>query len=71
MVSAIKRSRTAGATADWLHNLAQFDSFDFRNFSEERFWADHAICCHQYPDARFERYRQIIDLYLNGDIYPC
>jgi hypothetical protein len=35
---AYRRSRRAGALADWLHNLASFAAREFRGFDDARFW---------------------------------
>lgn len=35
-----RRSRLAGALADWLHNLALFSALDFEGFSEDWFWRE-------------------------------
>ncbi len=66
-----RRSRVAGATADWLHNLAQFSSLDFARFDERRFWYEHANLCRQFPGQRLESYREIFDEYLAGRITVC
>ena len=66
-----QHSRVAGATADWLHNLAHFSSLDFVRFDEQRFWHEHADLCHRLPDEGLERYRQIFDEYLAGHIFVC
>ncbi len=36
-----RRSRTAGAIADWLHNLAQYSVTDFRGFDAKEFWQEY------------------------------
>ncbi len=64
-------SRIAGKLADWLHNLALFSSLDFAGFSEKRFWREHDSILEQYPDAGFERYREIFDEYSTGKRSVC
>jgi hypothetical protein len=66
-----RRSRIAGAIADWLHNLAQFSSLDFTRFDEQRFWQEHAALCRRFPGASLERYREIFDDYLSGRVSIC
>jgi hypothetical protein len=66
-----RRSRVAGAVADWLHNLAQFSSLDFVGFDEQRFWLEHTALCRRFPGERLERYREVFDEYLSGRIFIC
>lgn len=66
-----RRSRVAGATADWLHNLAQFSSLDFDRFDEQRFWSEHAKLSRRFPGHRLERYREVFDEYLAGRVFIC
>ncbi len=66
-----RRSRVAGATADWLHNLAEMSYLDFANFDEKRFWNEHAHLCRRFPGKRLERYREIFDEYLAGRVSLC
>jgi hypothetical protein len=40
-----KRSRLAGALADWLHNLAQHAAGDFKAFDTEWFWREYDGLC--------------------------
>jgi hypothetical protein len=49
--------RTAGAIADWLHNLALFSALDFARFDEEYFWRDYQRLLGHHPGARLEHYR--------------
>lgn len=46
-----KRSRLAGAVADWLHNLAQHAATDFDEFDTEWFWREYTYLKEQYPDV--------------------
>ena len=64
-------SRTAGAIADWLHNLAKTSSNDFAEFSEDWFWKQHADYCAWFPQEGLERYREIFDEYLAGRTWAC
>jgi len=66
-----RRSRVAGATADWLHNLAQFSSLDFVRFDEHQFWSEHTHLCRRFSGERLERYREIFDDYLVGRVSIC
>ena len=66
-----RRSRVAGATADWLHNLAQYSSLDFVRFDGQQFWSEHGHLCRQFPGERLERYREIFDGYLAGRVSIC
>ena len=65
------RSRVAGATADWLHNLAQFSSHDFTRFDEQQFWSEHLQLCRRFPGNRLDRYRELFDEYLAGRVSIC
>jgi len=47
-----KRSRLAGALADWLHNLAQHAATDFNNFDTEWFWREHEGLRQRYGDMK-------------------
>jgi hypothetical protein len=61
-----KRSRLAGALADWLHNLAQHAATDFNSFDTEWFWREYdgltqlysEVKTHQWMDyrARYEEH---------------
>jgi hypothetical protein len=66
-----RRSRVAGATADWLHNLAQFSSLDFARFNEQQFWTEHSHLCRRFSGERLERYHEIFDEYLAGRVSVC
>ena len=66
-----RRSRVAGAVADWLHNLAQYSSLGFFQFDEARFWQEHSGLCQRFPGERLERYREIFDEYLAGRVFVC
>ena len=66
-----RRSRVAGATADWLHNLAQFSSLEFAHFDEPQFWTEHGHLCRTWSGERLERYREIFDDYLAGRVSIC
>ncbi len=66
-----RRSRIAGATADWLHNLAQLSSLDFTSFNEQWFWDEHAQLCRRFAGERLEHYRAIFDDYLTGRVSIC
>lgn len=66
-----QRSGVAGATADWLHNLAQYSSLDFARFDEQQFWSEHAHLCRRFPSRMLERYREIFDEYLAGQVFIC
>ena len=57
----VRRVRRAGATADWLHNLALFSALDFRNFDEGRFWNDFESLRKRYPDVDLNHYRWAFD----------
>ena len=46
-----RRSRVAGALADWLHNLAAFASRDFEGFSADWFWQEYANLGKRLPDV--------------------
>jgi hypothetical protein len=56
-----RRIRCAGATADWLHNLALFSSMNFEGFNEEWFWRDFEWLRSQYPDFGLERYHNLFE----------
>lgn len=56
-----RRSRAAGAIADWLHNLAEISAAEFVGFDEQQFWKEHAGLCRRLPSEGFERYRQTFD----------
>lgn len=45
-----RRSRLAGALADWLHNLAAFASWDFNGFSADWFWREYENLRKRFPD---------------------
>ena len=64
-----RRSRIAGATADWLHNLADRAVADFDGFEEKRFWEEHSHLCSRFPGQRLERYREIFDQFLAGKLH--
>lgn len=66
-----RRSRIAGAMADWLHNLALYSSQEFKGFDEQLFWKEHAYLCDRFPGKQLERYREIFDEYLNGRTFMC
>lgn len=66
-----RRSRVAGAVADWLHNLAQLSSLDFTHFDEPRFWEEHSALCRRFPGEKLERYREIFDEHLAGRVFIC
>jgi len=66
-----RRSRIAGATADWLHNLAQFSSQDFAGFDEQQFWTEHSHLCRRFPGERLERYREIFTDFIAGQVSIC
>ena len=34
--------KSAGAVADWLHNLANYSACEFEGFDEDWFWKEHA-----------------------------
>jgi hypothetical protein len=55
--SSSRRVRTAGAIAEWLHNLALYSALDFDGFNEEWFWQGYQWLLGQYPEAGLERYR--------------
>jgi hypothetical protein len=44
-----RRSRLAGALADWLHNLAAFAARDFEDFSADWFWQEFANLGNRLP----------------------
>ena len=56
-----QRSRTAGAVADWLHNLASYSANDFERFDEEWFWREHSHLCARFPGGDLEHYRRAYD----------
>jgi hypothetical protein len=66
-----RRSRVAGALADWLHNLADYSSQEFDRFNEQLFWEEHTHLCNRFPGVHLERYREIFDEHLNGQIFMC
>ena len=66
-----RSSRVAGAIADWLHNLAQFSSHNFRFFDEQRFWKEHGGIRQRFPLDGLERYREIFDEFLAGRVLIC
>ncbi len=66
-----RRNRVAQATADWLHNLADFSSRDFVRFDEQRFWSEHSHLSRQFPGERLARYRDIFDDYLAERVSIC
>ena len=68
---AYKDSRIAGATADWLHNLADYGTRDFVGFNESEFWDEFEHHCKRYPHSNLRRYKKIFDGFLNGDIKIC
>ncbi len=44
-----RRSRLAGSTADWLHNLAQHAASDFESFDADWFWEEYNCLRKEYP----------------------
>ena len=66
-----RRSRVAGAIADWLENLAQFSMLEFEGFDERRFWDEHGYLCARFPGEQLERYREIFDEHLAGRVFLC
>ena len=56
-----RRSRIAGAIADWLHNLAQYSGRDFQGFNTEEFWQEYDGMCRrfkQFGPYGFHDYRR-------------
>jgi hypothetical protein len=51
-----RRSRVAGALADWLHNLAAFASRDFAGFNADCFWREYANLGRQLPEVGLSGY---------------
>ena len=47
-----RRSRLAGALADWLHNLAQHAATDFESFDTEWFWREHDGLQQRYAEMK-------------------
>ena len=43
-----RRSRLAGALADWLHNLAQHAAGEFDAFDTEWFWREYDGLCRRF-----------------------
>lgn len=48
LLAALRQAATAGAIADWLHNLARFSAKDFVGFDEQRFWDWHTRLIARY-----------------------
>jgi hypothetical protein len=48
-----RRSRLAGALADWLHNLAEQAATDFNSFDTERFWREYDGLRRRYSEASY------------------
>lgn len=47
-----RRSRLAGALADWLHNLAQQSAAGLNRFDTEWFWREYAGLSKSYKELR-------------------
>jgi hypothetical protein len=52
-----RQSRTAGAVADWFHNLALYAAGDFSSFDEQRFWREHEGMGKRFAGIDFAHYR--------------
>jgi hypothetical protein len=53
------RARTLAfinALNDWLHNVAIYSAWDFKDFNEEWFWRDYAIFRKQFPADKWAIY---------------
>jgi hypothetical protein len=63
-----RRSRLAGALADWLHNLAQHAATDFDSFDTEWFWDEYSALCRRYEQlspAQWMDYRERYEKHLS------
>lgn len=58
-LQARKRIQSAGAVANWMHNLALYSANDFDGFEEDAFWTGLAYLERAFPGDGFERYREI------------
>ena len=57
----LRSARSAGAVADWLHNLAHFSALDFQHFDEARFWREFESLMSRYPEVVDQRLRWAFD----------
>lgn len=64
-------SRYAGATADWLHNLAEYSCRDFQNFNEKEFWLDCERKAKHHPKSNILEYKRIFKNFLNNNVQIC
>ena len=44
------------ALSDWLHNVALYSAWDFKDFDEERFWQDYQLFRKQFPADKWGLY---------------
>lgn len=58
------RIRSAGAIADWLHNLAMFSATDFKGFDESRFWRELQEMDQRHPEYELLRYQGAFEAHL-------
>jgi hypothetical protein len=61
----LRRARCAGATADWLHNLALFSAIQFRGFNEEWFWKEFERLREAFPEMNLQGYREHFERHAN------
>jgi hypothetical protein len=61
-----RRVLIAGATADWLHNLAMFSAADFQGFDEHWFWKAFEEMNRRH---RIGNYRNLFDEMLKNDTW--
>ena len=45
---------------DWVHNLALYSAWDFKEFNEDRFWGDYQIFRDKYPAGKWALYGEDI-----------
>lgn len=65
-----KHSRISGARADWLHNLADHSSQNFKSFDEDSFWQEAFRIKRHNSEYDFTKYKKIFDQYLEGHKWP-
>jgi hypothetical protein len=66
-----KWSIAAGAVAEWMHNLADFSVRDFEGFDEELFWSEITYLGPRFKQVNFQRYKEVFESYLRGEIKLC
>lgn len=64
--SALRSAHIAAHRACAFHNLAIFSTHDFKNFSEDQFWADLTQFHERFPEALCP-YRDVFERYMRGE----